>query len=87
MLSYRHGFHAGNHADVLKHIALVALLRILARKDKPLLVVDTHAGAGQYDLGGSVADSARRGDRIFGDRSRDRRPEGGSPATGDQQPG
>lgn len=50
MLSYRHGFHAGNHADVLKHTALVALLRILARKDKPLLVVDTHAGAGMYSL-------------------------------------
>ena len=50
MLSYRHGFHAGNHADVLKHIALVALLRMLSRKDKPLLVVDTHAGAGMYSL-------------------------------------
>ncbi len=50
MLSYRHGFHAGNHADVLKHIALVALLRMLGRKDKPLLVVDTHAGAGMYSL-------------------------------------
>jgi len=50
MLSYRHGFHAGNHADVLKHIALVALLRILVRKDKPLVVVDTHAGAGLYSL-------------------------------------
>ncbi len=50
MLSYRHGFHAGNHADVLKHVALVALLRILTRKDKPLLVLDTHAGAGMYSL-------------------------------------
>jgi 23S rRNA (adenine2030-N6)-methyltransferase len=50
MLSYRHGFHAGNHADVLKHIALVALLRMLTRKDKPLVVVDTHAGAGMYSL-------------------------------------
>ena len=50
MLSYRHGFHAGNHADVLKHIALVALLRILTRKDKPVFVVDTHAGAGMYSL-------------------------------------
>lgn len=50
MLSYRHGFHAGNHADVLKHVALVALLRILTRKDKPLVVVDTHAGAGLYSL-------------------------------------
>ena len=50
MLSYRHGFHAGNHADVLKHIVLVALLRILTRKDKPVVVVDTHAGAGMYSL-------------------------------------
>jgi 23S rRNA (adenine2030-N6)-methyltransferase len=50
MLSYRHGYHAGNHADVLKHVALVALLRLLTRKDKPLLVVDTHAGAGMYSL-------------------------------------
>jgi len=50
MLSYRHGFHAGNHADVLKHIALVALLRMLMRKDKPIVVVDTHAGAGMYSL-------------------------------------
>jgi 23S rRNA (adenine2030-N6)-methyltransferase len=50
MLSYRHGFHAGNHADVLKHVALVALLRSLARKDKPVVVVDTHAGAGLYSL-------------------------------------
>ena len=50
MLSYRHGFHASNHADVLKHVALVALLRILVRKDKPVVVVDTHAGAGMYSL-------------------------------------
>lgn len=50
MLSYRHGFHAGNHADVLKHIALVMLLRILTRKEKPVVVVDTHAGAGLYSL-------------------------------------
>jgi 23S rRNA (adenine2030-N6)-methyltransferase len=50
MLSYRHGFHAGNHADVLKHITLVALLRSLAHKDKPVVVVDTHAGAGLYSL-------------------------------------
>ena len=50
MLSYRHGFHAGNHADVLKHIALVMLLRSLTRKEKPVVVVDTHAGAGRYSL-------------------------------------
>ena len=50
VLSYRHGFHAGNHADVLKHIVLAALLRHLALKDKPFRVVDTHAGAGWYRL-------------------------------------
>jgi 23S rRNA (adenine2030-N6)-methyltransferase len=50
VLSYRHGFHAGNHADVLKHFVLVALLRHLTRKDKPLWVIDTHAGAGSYSL-------------------------------------
>jgi 23S rRNA (adenine2030-N6)-methyltransferase len=50
MLSYRHGFHAGNHADVLKHFVFVELLRQLTGKDKPLWVVDTHAGAGSYSL-------------------------------------
>src|SRR5260221_11358530 len=50
MLSYRHGFHAGNHADVLKHVVLVQLLRHLTKKVKPLWVVDTHAGAGCYAL-------------------------------------
>ncbi len=50
MLSYRHGFHAGNHADVLKHTVLVALLKHFALKDKPFWVVDTHAGAGFYRL-------------------------------------
>jgi 23S rRNA (adenine2030-N6)-methyltransferase len=46
MLSYRHAFHAGNHADVLKHFVLVELLTYLGRKDKPYWVVDSHAGAG-----------------------------------------
>jgi 23S rRNA (adenine2030-N6)-methyltransferase len=50
MLSYRHGFHAGNHADVLKHVVLLRLLRHMIAKDKPLLFVDTHAGAGSYSL-------------------------------------
>ena len=50
MLSYRHAFHAGNHADVLKHCILVQLLRHLNLKDKPYWVVDTHAGAGRYRL-------------------------------------
>ncbi|MBE7939142.1 MULTISPECIES: 23S rRNA (adenine(2030)-N(6))-methyltransferase RlmJ [Ramlibacter] len=50
MFSYRHAFHAGNHADVLKHMALVAVLRHMTRKDAALMVVDTHAGAGLYRL-------------------------------------
>lgn len=50
MLSYRHGFHAGMHADVLKHAVLVHLLRYLTQKDKPLWFVDTHAGAAAYVL-------------------------------------
>lgn len=49
MLSYRHGFHAGNHADVLKHLTLVALLRHFLRKDKPFIYLDSHAGAGKYE--------------------------------------
>ena len=50
MLSYRHAFHAGNHADVLKHLVLVQLIRYMEQKDKPFMVVDTHAGAGCYSL-------------------------------------
>ncbi len=50
MLAYRHAFHAGNHADVLKHAVLVATLRHLAAKDKGFRVVDSHAGAGAYAL-------------------------------------
>lgn len=50
MLSYRHAFHAGNHADVLKHLVLVELVDYLRQKDKPFWVIDTHAGAGLYAL-------------------------------------
>jgi len=50
MLSYRHAFHAGNFADVMKHIVLTASLRYLTRKDAPVCYLDTHAGAGGYDL-------------------------------------
>jgi 23S rRNA (adenine2030-N6)-methyltransferase len=50
MLSYRHAFHAGNHADVLKHFILVQLLRYLGQKEKPFWYIDTHAGAGCYAL-------------------------------------
>ena len=48
MLAYRHAFHAGNHADVLKHVTLCLLMRYMNRKDKPYRFVDTHAGAGGY---------------------------------------
>jgi len=50
MLAYRHQFHAGNFADVFKHVLLVRLLLALRRKEKPFLYLDTHAGAGRYDL-------------------------------------
>jgi 23S rRNA (adenine2030-N6)-methyltransferase len=50
LLSYQHAFHAGNHADVLKHIALIAVLQRLNKKAKPYFALDTHAGAGMYDL-------------------------------------
>ncbi|MFT4509678.1 23S rRNA (adenine(2030)-N(6))-methyltransferase RlmJ [Caballeronia sp. 15711] len=50
MLSYRHAFHAGNHADVLKHSVVVQLLQHLAQKDKGFWYIDTHAGAGVYSL-------------------------------------
>lgn len=55
MLSYRHAFHAGNHADVLKHFVEVQLLRYLAQKDKPFWYIDTHAGAGCYRLDSGYA--------------------------------
>lgn len=55
MLAYRHGFHAGNHADVLKHLVLIALLDALKRKPKPFFVMDTHAGDGCYALNSSMA--------------------------------
>ncbi|RAI00317.1 23S rRNA (adenine(2030)-N(6))-methyltransferase RlmJ [Acuticoccus sediminis] len=54
-MNYRHAFHAGNHADVLKHVVLTRLLAYLRRKDKPFRVIDTHAGIGLYDLGAEEA--------------------------------
>src|SRR6476619_5633978 len=55
MLAYRHAFHAGNHADVLKHTVLTLVLRYMNQKDKPYRLVDTHAGAGGYSLEGRYA--------------------------------
>lgn len=56
-MNYRHAYHAGNFADCMKHALLVWLLRAMARKEKPFCVLDTHAGAGMYDL---ASDPARR---------------------------
>ena len=55
MFSYRHTFHAGNHADVLKHMILVHLIGHFQRKDKGVLIVDTHAGAALHDLNSRFA--------------------------------
>lgn len=55
MLSYRHAFHAGNHADVLKHYVLVQLLQHLNQKEAPYWYIDTHAGAGRYTLDSGYA--------------------------------
>ena len=55
MFSYRHAFHAGNHADVLKHTVLLAVLRHMSQKETPFTVFDTHAGAGLYRLDGDFA--------------------------------
>ncbi|GGK09693.1 23S rRNA (adenine(2030)-N(6))-methyltransferase RlmJ [Pseudomonas matsuisoli] len=54
-MNYRHAFHAGNHADVLKHLVLSRLIALMSRKESPLAYVDTHAGIGLYDLLGSEA--------------------------------
>jgi len=58
MFSYRHAFHAGNHADVLKHTVLIAALQHLTEKDAALTVLDTHAGAGLYRLDGDYASTS-----------------------------
>jgi 23S rRNA (adenine2030-N6)-methyltransferase len=55
-MHYRHHFHAGNFADVFKHVLLTGLLEALNRKDKPWCFLDTHAGAGAYELSSEIAD-------------------------------
>lgn len=60
-MNYRHGYHAGNFADVLKHTALSELLHLLLSKDKKLFVLDTHAGTGGYDLAGKLAERTGEG--------------------------
>src|ERR1700730_3178620 len=77
-MNYRHAYHAGNFADVVKHIVLVLCLDYLQKKDGPLCIIDAHGGAGLYDLGSEAAAKTgewERGigrlierDRVTGDR-------------------
>ncbi|HEX6571348.1 MAG TPA: 23S rRNA (adenine(2030)-N(6))-methyltransferase RlmJ [Steroidobacteraceae bacterium] len=59
-MNYRHAFHAGNHADVLKHVVLMMLVAHLKKKPAPFFYLDTHAGGGGYDL--SLGESQRSGE-------------------------
>lgn len=63
-MNYRHAYHAGNHADVLKHLVLSRLLALLAKKDAPYAYLDSHAGIGLYDLHGDQA--SRTGEWLEG---------------------
>lgn len=65
-MNYRHRYHAGNAADVVKHTLLVGLLNALRQKDKPFCVVDSHAGAGLYDLNNQEARKTGEADDGFG---------------------
>jgi 23S rRNA (adenine2030-N6)-methyltransferase len=69
-MNYRHAYHAGNHIDVFKHAVLVMLLEHLRAKSKPFTVLDTHAGAGRYDLtsveAGKTGEAADGIGRVFG---------------------
>ena len=63
-MNYRHAFHAGNHADVLKHLLLTRLLALLSKKEAPFAYLDSHAGVGLYDLAGDQA--SRTGEWLQG---------------------
>ena len=63
-MNYRHAFHAGNFADVVKHALLVSIVEYLKRKDKKFRVIDTHAGRGRYDL--SSEEATRTGEHLDG---------------------
>ena len=64
MLSYRHGYHAGGFADLLKHAILSLIFDYLKRKPAPIRYIDTHAGAGIYNIGGEMA--AKTGEFVQG---------------------
>lgn len=63
MLSYRHGFHAGNHADVLKHWVCVLTASYMAKKDKPFFYIDTHSAAGLYSLNDGIAQKTNESEK------------------------
>lgn len=63
-MNYRHSFHAGNHADVLKHAVVLRMIRLMQRKEAPLCYLDSHAGTGLYDLTGT--DAGRTGEYLDG---------------------
>jgi len=63
-MNYRHAFHAGNHADVFKHLTLTRLIALMSRKEQPFAYLDTHAGIGLYDLQGNQAN--RTGEYLEG---------------------
>lgn len=73
MLSYRHAFHAGNHADVIKHITMTKILAYLLQKDKPLIYMDSHSGGGLYSF--KHAEAEKTGEyhlgieKIFNDKN------------------
>ena len=74
-MNYRHAFHAGNHADVLKHVVLLALCDALVAKPAPLFALDTHAGRGLYRLAGANAQATHEADdgiaRLIAESPRD----------------
>ncbi len=63
-MNYRHHFHAGNFADVMKHVLLLQILTRLNQKDKPYRYIDTHGGAGKYDL--STSEAQKSGEFLNG---------------------
>ena len=69
LMNYRHAYHAGNFADVVKHVVLSRIIDYLKRKDAPFRVIDTHAGIGLYDLSSGQAASAGLPARRFHPRS------------------
>jgi len=65
MLSYRHEYHAGNHADVLKHLVQIAILDYMIQKDKPITYIDTHAGQAIYTLNSALASKNKEYEQGF----------------------